>query len=124
MKFPAVMWFRGFLGVGLMLWAIDAQAGPYSVFSPDGSINVGSDCLFTVLTQNSFNDTNNQFTGPSIITGNVGIGGKGNYSMSDGTLNGDIYMNSFGPLTVSGPATITGKGRGKRTDQGEDGTGE
>ena len=94
----------------------------YTVFNSDGSINVGSDSLFTVLTQGSFNDTNNQFTGPSVITGNVGIGGKGNYSMSDGTVNGDIYMNSFGTLTLSGPAKITGKRRGHRTDQGEDGT--
>lgn len=118
----AASWFRGFLCASLMLLAIDIQAGPYPVFAPDGSINVGNDSLFTVLTLGNFNNLNNQFTGPSIITGNVGIGGKGNYSMSDGTLNGDIYMNSFGTLTTSGPATITGHRRGARTDQGEDGT--
>ncbi|HWY30619.1 MAG TPA: hypothetical protein VNX46_07705, partial [Candidatus Acidoferrum sp.] len=94
----------------------------YSVFNPDGSINVGSDSLFSVLTKGDFNNLNNQFTGPSIITGNVGIGGHGNFSMSDGTINGDIYMNSFGTLTLSGPAHITGHKRGARTDQGEDGT--
>ena len=116
----AASWFGVFLGVSLMLWTLDAQA--YSVFSPDGSINVGSDSLFTVLTKGDFNNLNNTFTGPSVITGNVGIGGHGNYSMSDGTLNGDIYMNSFGTLSISGPATITGHKRGARTDQGEDGT--
>jgi len=94
----------------------------YDVFNPDGSINVGSDSLFTVLTKGDFNNLNNTFTGPSVITGNVGIGGHGNYSMSDGTVNGDIYMNSFGTLTLSGPAKITGHKRGARTDQGEDGT--
>ncbi len=94
----------------------------YNVFNLDGSINVGSDSLFTVLTKGDFNNLNNQFTGPSIITGNVGIGGHGNFSMSDGTVNGDIYMNSFGTLTLSGPAKITGHKRGHRTDQGEDGT--
>ena len=94
----------------------------YDVFNPDGSINVGSDSLFTVLTKGDFNNLNNTFTGPSVITGNVGIGGHGNYSMSDGTINGDIYMNSFGTLTLSGPAHITGHKRGARTDQGEDGT--
>ena len=31
-------------------------------------------------------------------------------------------MNSFGTLTLSGPAHITGHKRGARTDQGEDGT--
>ena len=94
----------------------------YNVFNLDGSINVGSDSLFTVLTKGDFNNLNNTFTGPSIITGNVGIGGHGNFSMSDGTINGDIYMNSFGTLKLSGPAKITGQKRGARTDQGEDGT--
>lgn len=93
----------------------------YTVFNPDGSINVGSDSLFTVLTAGAFNDNNNTFTGPSIITGNVGIGGHGNFSMSDGQLNGDLYMNSFGTINQSGPAVITGKKRGLRVDQGEDG---
>jgi len=121
MKFLATMWFRSFLCVGLMLGAIDAQAGSYSVFSDDGSINVGRDSLFTVLTAGNFSDLNNQVADSGVITGNEGIGGKANYSMSSGSLNGDLYMNSFGTLSISGSGKITGKKRGAKTVQGEDG---
>jgi hypothetical protein len=86
----------------------------YNVVNPDGTINVGSDSLFTVLTSGDMNDYNNTFTGPSIIQGNVGIGGSGNFSMSDGTLYGDLYMNDTGTLSMSGPAVITGTKRGKK----------
>jgi hypothetical protein len=61
-----------------------------------------------VLTSGSLNDTNNTETGPSIITGNVGIGNRGSFSMSDGQLNGDLYMNSYGTFTMSGPAQFNG----------------
>ena len=92
-------------------------AAPYSVFNLDNSINVGRDALFTVLTASTLNNTNNTETGPSIITGNVGIGGQGNFSASDGQLNGDLYMNNFGTVTASGPATISGVLHGKRSEQ-------
>ena len=76
--------------------------------NPDGSINTGDFQKFTALTSGDLNDTNNTFTGDSLIQGNVGIGGKGNFSMSAGTVNGDIYMNSFGKFTKSGPAQHNG----------------
>lgn len=88
----------------------------YNDTNADGSINFGSANLFTALTSGDLNDTNNQFTGPSLITGNVGIGGKGNFSMSDGTINGDFYMNDYGTLTTSGPANITGHKHGLHLD--------
>ena len=79
--------------------------------NPDGSIKVtnmnGSFSLFTVLTSGDLNDTNNTFTGPSLLSGNIGIGGHGSFSVSDGTIDGDIYLNSFGSVTFSGPAHFT-----------------
>src|SRR6266576_892653 len=76
--------------------------------NPDGSINTGDFHKFTALTSGDLNDTNNTLTGASLIQGNVGIGGKGNFSMSAGTVNGDIYINNFGKFTKSGPAQHTG----------------
>jgi hypothetical protein len=76
--------------------------------NPDGSINTGDFQKFTALTSGDLSDTNNTLTGDSLIQGNVGIGGKGNFSMSAGTVNGDIYMNSFGKFTKSGPAQHNG----------------
>ena len=71
---------------------------------PDGSINVGpTGSMFTVLSQGDFNAINDTFTGPSYIKGNVGVGGHANFSASDGTIDGDIYMNSFGTFKTSGP---------------------
>src|SRR6266478_1868905 len=84
--------------------------------NPDGSIKTmgfigqpnGDFSRFTVLTSGDLNDTNNTLTGASLIQGNVGIGGKGNFSMSAGTVNGDIYINNFGKFTKSGPAQHNG----------------
>jgi hypothetical protein len=84
------------------------SASPYVDTLPDGSINTGAFSLFTVLTSGDLNDTNNTVTGPSLVIGNVGVGGKGNLTMSDGTINGDIYMNSTGHFSKSGPATHNG----------------
>lgn len=67
----------------------------YSVFNGDGTINVGNDALFTVTTSGNFNMLSDTFTGPSVITGNLGVGGKGSFSMSDGTFTGDLYLNRF-----------------------------
>lgn len=95
-----------FLLAGVFLYAISAQAS--TVINPDGSINVGSASLFTVLTSGDLDDTNNTLTGSSMITGNVGIGGRGNFTMSNGVVNGDIYMNNVGKFKKSGPAQHNG----------------
>jgi len=85
--------------------------------NPDGSIkvtNTGGDfSRFTVLTSGDLNDNNNTMSGPSSIgslsnRANVGIGGHGNFSMSGGEFDGDLYMNSFGKFTKSGPAVRNG----------------
>jgi len=84
--------------------------------NPDGSIKtfgfIGHPTYdfsrFTVLTTGDLNDNNNTVTGPSSIVGSVGVAGQGNFTMSDGTLNGDLYINDSGTITLSGPAKITG----------------
>jgi hypothetical protein len=84
--------------------------------NPDGSIKTNNFLghptydfsIFTVVTSGDLNDTNNTFTGPSVITGNVAVGGHGNFSASDGTINGDIYVNRFGHFTKSGPTQHNG----------------
>jgi Ice-binding-like len=81
-------------------------AGPDTL--PDGTINIGSGAIFSVLTSGDFSATDNTFTGSSYVKGNVGIGGSGNFSMSDGTIDGDIYMHTGGTFTKSGPATVNG----------------
>lgn len=91
---------------GIFLCAIGAQAT--IVVNPDGSINVGSVSLFTVLTSGDLDDTNNTLTGPSHIIGNVGVGGNGDFSMSNGVIDGDVYMNSHGKFKKSGPAQHNG----------------
>jgi hypothetical protein len=100
-----------------------AIAAPPDDMNADGSIKTNNFIghptydfsLFTALTSGSLNDTNNTETGPSIITGNVGVGGRGNFSMSDGQLNGDLYMNRFGKFTMSGPAQFNGTFRQSHT---------
>jgi hypothetical protein len=92
------------------------MAGPWARASdttnPDGSIkvtNAGGDfSRFTVLTSGDLNDNNNTMSGSSLIMGNVGIGGHGNFSMSGGEFDGDLYMNSYGNFTLSGPAKHNG----------------
>ncbi|HXX41352.1 MAG TPA: hypothetical protein VEI58_03705 [Chthoniobacterales bacterium] len=125
MKFLPTTWFRGFLSIGLVLGAIGAaQATTYSVFTSDGRINMGNDSLFTVLTVGGSNYLSNSLSNSASITGNVGIAGKGNYTTSSGTITGDLYMNSFGNLSITGTGKVTGKKHGARTSQGEDGTDE
>ena len=109
----------------LAIGIVDANAGgPYPDTLPGGRINTGSADIFTVLAKGDASFTDNNITGPSMVTGNVGIGGQGNFTMSDGTINGDLYMNDFGTFKTSGPAKITGTVRGKNKNQGEDGTDE
>ncbi len=50
-------------------------------------------------------------TGPSSIGGHVdflGIDGKGSFSMSDGTVGGDVVVSTQSHVSVSGPAKIAG----------------
>lgn len=84
----------------------------YNYLNPDGSINVGGASLFSSLAAGAMNVYDNNITGPSLVIGNVGIGGAGNFSMSDGQIQGDLYMNDTGTLSMSGPAQITGTKRG------------
>ena len=84
----------------------------YNDTNADGSINVGSAKLFSSLAAGSMNVYDNNITGPSLVVGNVGIGGQGNFSMSDGKIQGDLYMNDTGTFSMSGPAQITGTKRG------------
>ena len=82
-------------------------AFPYPDTLPGGSINVGRASLFTALSAGDMNYYDNTLTGPSKIVGNVGVGGRANFSMSDGVIDGNVYMNSYGKFTMSGPARFT-----------------
>lgn len=85
------------------------------VVNPDadpltGRINVGPNGKnFTVFGTSGFSSTytNNTFTGPSLVQGNIGIGPNGTFSWSDGTIDGDVYMDGSGGFTMSGPAHFT-----------------
>jgi Putative Ice-binding-like adhesive domain len=103
------------LVTGLALVAV-TSARAYNDTNPDDTINVGSASLFTVLAVGDMTQYNNNVTGPSGVFGNVGIGGHGNFTMSDGVLDGDLYMNNFGTVTLSGPAHITGHRHGLHED--------
>jgi choice-of-anchor A domain-containing protein len=101
------------LAATALICATNAWAGftadpTYQDTLPDGSINVGRASRFTVLTYGDLNQYDNTVTGPSLIQGNVGIGGNGNFSMSDGTLNGDLYYHTGAKITFSGPAQHNG----------------
>ena len=107
------------LGVVLFSCAFAAPiAQAYNDTNADGSINVGNDKIFTVFARGGLNVYDNNITGPSIVQGNVGIGGHGNFSMSDGTIKGDLYMNDYGTFSISGPAKITGTKRGLQFGNG------
>jgi len=85
------------------------------VVNPDadpltGRINVGLNGKnFTVFGASGFSSTytNDTFTGPSFVQGNIGIGPNGTFSWSDGTIDGDVYMDGSGGFTMSGPAHFT-----------------
>jgi hypothetical protein len=108
----------------LLLIAGTLRAAPCGapVSNPDanpltGRINVGSSGQnFTVFAQSTASFLDNTFTGPSEVVGNIGIAGHGNFSWSDGTIDGDVYMNSFGTFNMSGPAHFT-TGHHERTHQ-------
>ena len=88
----------------------------YNDLNPDGSINVASASLFSSLAGGAMNVYDNNITGPSLVIGNVGIGGQGNFAMSDGKIQGDFYMNDTGTFSMSGPAQITGHKHGLHLD--------
>lgn len=93
----------------ISLYLLSANsARAYLDLNPDGSINVGSANLFTVLAKGDASFTDDNITGPSKVVGNIGIGGNGDFSMSDGDLYGDIYMHTGGKVTFSGPANNHG----------------
>ena len=79
-----------------------------SDLNADGSINVGSANLFTVLAKGDASFVDENITGPSMVVGNFAVGGSGNFSMSDGDLYGDLYMHTGGKVTFSGPANHHG----------------
>jgi len=119
MKFSSIGSIRHLLFASLVLCAlgaVSARATTGDDTNLDGSIKTNGFLLhptydfsmFTVVTSGDLNDTNNTFTGPSVLTGNVAIGGHGNFSASDGTITGDIYINRFGTFTKSGPTVHTG----------------
>ena len=79
-----------------------------------GRINVGSSGRnFTVFAKGNltFDSApayyNNTFTGPSYVQGNLGFAGTGDFSWSDGTIDGDVYMSTGGTFKMSGPAHFT-----------------
>ncbi len=98
------------VSLGALLSAGHASA--YLDTLPDGSINVGATKLFSALAAGDMSAYDNNITGPSLVVGNVGIGGHGNFAMSDGAINGDLYMNDYGTFSMSGPAQINGTKRG------------
>lgn len=85
-----------------------ADAAPYQDTNLDGSINTGSASFFTVLAKGDPDFTDNTITGPSFVTGNVGIGGQGTFTMSDGHVDGNVVMHSGAHPQLSGPARING----------------
>ena len=111
--------FKNMLMLALFACAfVTPKSQAYNDTNADGSINVGDDKLFTVFARGGLNSYDNNITGPSIVVGNVGIGGHGNFSMSDGQIQGDFYMNDYGTFSMSGPSVITGTKRGLQFGNG------
>ena len=83
----------------------------YTDTSTGGAINVGRDNTFTILTSGDLNDTNNTMLGStSKVTGNIAIGGHGNFSMSNSSyVTGDIVMNQYGTFTMDSTSRHIGK---------------
>jgi hypothetical protein len=96
---------RLFLSMSILAVAIGISTASAASAYPDtlagGKINVGSADYFSVL---SNGDTT--ITGPSFVIGNVGAGG--NFSMSDGHVDGNVVLRSGHSAKTSGPARING----------------
>src|SRR6476469_8517028 len=83
---------------GASVWARNftpADADPLYQDTIGSQINVGNGARYSVSSYGDFNLNmyNNTVTGPSLIQGNVAIGGGGNFSMSDGDLYGDLDVH-------------------------------
>jgi hypothetical protein len=119
MKFSSIASIRNLFFASVVFCALGAPSaravcsGAYDAF---GHINVGpTGQKFTVFGVAGFNMapdpvyTNNTFTGPSMIVGNVGVGPNGTFSASDGMIDGSIYMyDGPGSFHKSGPTIVTG----------------
>jgi hypothetical protein len=90
----------------LAIGTFNAGATPDTL--ANGAINVGSADFFTVLAKGDPGFTDNNITGPSSVTGNIGIGGQGNFTMSDGDVFGNIVLRSGAKFSTSGPAKVHG----------------
>jgi len=96
--------------VALALAAVSSVGATTFIANPayqstiGSEINVGNGALFTVSSYGDLNAYDNGVTGPSLIRGNVAVGGSGNFTMSDGDFYGDLYMHTGGKITYSGPA--------------------
>ena len=104
--------FRLYLVAAGLLCSLQAlSAAPWVDTNPvTGQINVGPNVSqFTVLSNGGdVSLIDNTFTGPSYVKGNVGIAGAGKFSMSDGTIDGDLVYHTGAQITISGPARING----------------
>jgi hypothetical protein len=108
-KTMAMHYKRFFLSMSIAAVALAvSNARATSDTLPGGAINVGSADYFTVLTKSDASFTDNNITGPSQVTGNIGIGGQGNFTMSDGDVFGNIVLHSGAQFKTSGPAKVHG----------------
>jgi choice-of-anchor A domain-containing protein len=82
-----------------------ARPQPADYYVPNGGFDIGRARLFTVLAdgQVNYSDT---MTGKAIVEGNLGIGGTGNFQMSGGQINGDLYVRTTATYTLSGSAQV------------------
>ena len=90
-------------GLSLLASAPRFSAQPNDYYVPNGGFDIGRASLFTVLAggQITYNDS---MTGSAIVDGNFGIGGTGNFKMSGGQINGDLYVRTTAHYALSGSA--------------------
>jgi len=106
--------FRLLVIASALLYVGEARAANPYPYGPDtlpnGAINIGPFIQqFTVLSNGGdISLIDNTFTGPSYVKGNMGIAGAGNFSMSDGTIDGDLVYHTGAKVSLSGPAKVTG----------------
>ena len=100
--------FRGcVLLAASVLVCTTALAAPYVDTLPDGTINVGAAFKYTVFTLGGDVNVDNTVSLGDIY-GNVGVGGNGSMTMTNGTVHGNVYHHSGGNVKVQGPAKVTG----------------
>jgi choice-of-anchor A domain-containing protein len=103
-------YFEDDISLGLSLIAtaplIAQQAQPDSYYDPvTGRIDLGRASLFTVLAGGQFG-RDDSMSGSASVEGNVGIGGTGNFKMSGGQINGDLYVRTTAKYKLSGSAQV------------------